>query len=91
MTEALTPAETFPPGEFIRDEIRARGLTERGFELFCFSKGLEPIEVVACQFAAYVDDKNLILDQKTADCLGKVFDVSPGYFINLDRAWRGVS
>lgn len=83
------PAETFPPGEYIRDEIEARGLTERGFQLLLFSVGCTPVQVVACEFAAYVDDKSLIMDADTAACLGKAFDVSPQLFTNLDRAWRG--
>ncbi len=82
------PAETFSPGEYIREEIKARGLTERGFEVLLFSKGCTPTQVLACQFAAYLDDKNLVLDADTADCLGKAFDVSPELFTNLDRAWR---
>lgn len=90
MTELRIPAETFPPGEYIRDEIKARGLTERGFELLLFSAGCTPTEVLACQMAAYVDDKNLILDERTARCLGLAFGVSPQLFTNLDRRWRGV-
>ena len=83
------PAETFPPGDFIREELDARGLTERGFEALLTSVGCTPAQVLACQMAAYVDDKNLILDADTAACLGRVFDVSPDYWVNLDRAWRG--
>lgn len=89
MTEARIPAETFPPGEYIRDEIKARGLTERGFQVLLFSVGCTPIQVVACEFATYVDDKGLIMDAETAGCLAKAFGVSPELFINLDRAWRG--
>lgn len=84
------PAEVFPPGEFIRDEIKARGLTERGFEVLLFSVGCSDVQVVACQLAAYVDDKDLILDADTAACLAKAFgDGDAQYWINLDRAWRG--
>jgi plasmid maintenance system antidote protein VapI len=80
----------FPPGEFIRDEILARGLTERGFQVLLFATGCTSVQVVACELAAYVDDKRLVIDPDTAACLGRAFDVSPEYFINLDRAWRGV-
>lgn len=83
------PAEVFPPGEFIRDEIEARGLTERGFEVLLFSVGCTPAQVVACQLAAYVDDKELILDADTAACLAKAFGGDAQTWINLDRAWRG--
>ncbi len=84
------PAEVFPPGEFIRDELEARGITARGFQALLFFVGCTPAQAVACELAAYVDDKNLILDRGTAECLGKVFDVDADYFINLDRMWRGV-
>jgi HTH-type transcriptional regulator/antitoxin HigA len=84
------PAEVFPPGEFIRDELEARGITERGFQVLLFSVGCTPVQVFACELAAYVDDKDLILDRDTAECLGKAFDVDADYFINLDRMWRRV-
>ena len=85
------PAEVFPPGEFIRDEIKARGLTERGFEVLLFSVGCSDVQVVACELAAYVDDKGLILDADTAGCLAKAFGGDVQIWINLDRAWRGCS
>lgn len=31
MTDVLTPAEAFPPGEFLRDELEERGWTEKEF------------------------------------------------------------
>lgn len=85
------PAEVFPPGEFIRDEIAARGLTERGFQVMLFAVGCTPTQVFACELAAYVDDKDLILDTDTAVCLAKAFGTDAQYWINLDRAWRGQS
>lgn len=85
------PAEVFPPGEFIRDEIAARGLTERGFQVLLFSVGCTPEQVFACELAAYVDDKGLIMDEDTAACLGRAFDCDADYWVNLDRAWRSKS
>lgn len=82
------PTEVFPPGEFIRDEIEARGLTERGFQVLLFSVGCTPTQVMACELAAYVDDKDLILDPDTAACLAKAFGGDAQTWINLDRAWR---
>jgi len=38
----------------------------------------------------FEDDKNLVIDRDTAECLGRVFDVSADYFLNLDHAWSGV-
>jgi len=88
MTETLRAAETFPPGEFIREELKARGITERGFQVLLFSVGCAPVQVGACEFAAYVDAKGLILDADTAECLAKAFGTSAEYWINLDRAWQ---
>lgn len=82
------PAECFSPGEFIRDEIKARGLTERGFEVLLMVKGCTDVQVFACQLAAYNDDPDLILDADTADGLSKALGASPEYWMNLDKAWR---
>lgn len=84
------PAEVFPPGEFIRDEIKARGLTERGFQVLLLAAGCTPAQVCACELAAYVDDKHLIMDADTAGCLAKAFGGDPEYFIKIDRQWRRV-
>lgn len=86
--DARLPAEAFPLGQFIREEIAARGLTKRGFEVLLFSAGCTTEEVLACQIAAYVDDPCLILDETTANCLGRAFEVSPDFFMNLYRRWR---
>ena len=82
------PAETFPIGEFIREEIKARGLTERGYQVFLFSAGLSDIQVCACEFAAYIDDPCLLLDADTAFCLAAAFGTAPDFFVNLDKTWR---
>lgn len=37
---------------------------------------------------AVENDVNVIVDQKTADVLGRVFEVSPQLFINLHESWR---
>lgn len=81
------PAETFPPGEFIRDEMEARGWTlEHVHELL----GNDPVRCCAFDLAAYVDDKKLILDQRTANDLAELFGSSSLYWIRLDQMWRGV-
>lgn len=81
-------AETFPPGEFIRQEIQAMGLTERGFQVLLFSVGCNDVQVFACELAAYADDKCLVLDADTAACLSKAIGGSPEYWMNIDKAWR---
>ena len=49
------------------------------------------MQVLACELAAYVDDKELILDANTAACLAKAFGTDARTWINLNRAWRGCS
>lgn len=89
MTEVRTPAEVFPPSEFLRDEMQARGMTgEEDLEQFLFSAGCTPVEVFACLLVLH-DDKDLVLDAHTAGSLSKAFGTSPEYWMNLDRAWRG--
>lgn len=87
----VAPAEVFPPGEFIRDELKSRGITERGFQVLLFSLGCTDVQVCACELAAYADDKGTILDADTAGCLAKAFGTSPELWMNLDRAWRGAN
>jgi HTH-type transcriptional regulator/antitoxin HigA len=81
------PAETFPPGEFIREEMLARGWLDEDV----YAKlGYDDVRCFAFDLAAYADDKSLILDEKTAADLSLVFGTSKEFWINIDRAWRGV-
>lgn len=80
------PAEVFPPGVYIKDEMKARGWTED--DLLARIPGM--LDRLAVQLITNVENKNLIMDPATATALGKAFDVSPQFFLNLDAAWRGV-
>jgi HTH-type transcriptional regulator/antitoxin HigA len=84
---ARVPAEVSPPGEFIRKEMDARGWTDDDLHA---RLGDDPVAHCAVDLILHVADKDLILDASTAGALGRAFDVSPQFFINLDRAWRGV-
>lgn len=80
------PAETFPPGEFIRDEMEARGWTDDDAHA---RLGNDPVRCCAFDLAVHVDDKGLILDASTASDLALLFGGSAMYWIQIDRAWRG--
>lgn len=79
------PAETFPPGEFIRDEMTARGWT---VEHIHDRLGNDPIRCCAFDLVAYVDHRELTIDENTAEDLAMLFGTNPDYWTSLDRAWR---
>src|SRR2546423_342068 len=74
-----TPAEVFPPGEFIRDELSERGWTQSDL-----AKIMErPVSAI-----------NLIISGKksitpgTAVELGEAFGTSPEFWLNLETAYQ---
>lgn len=81
------PAETFPPGEFIEDEMKYRGWTLDDLHR---RLGDDPITCCCVDLCMAVHDKNLLMDERTAEALGRAFGTSSDYWMNLDRAWRGV-
>lgn len=91
MSEKRIPAETFPPGDYLKEELEARGWDEQEFIRQLFLTGCDGMGVLACLMVLYVHDKNLITDQTTASHLGRCLGTSPELWINLDRAYRGVT
>lgn len=79
------PAEVFPPGEFIRDEMAERGWSDAEAHA---RLGNDPVRCCAFDLAAYAYDKQLILDQSTANDLALLFGGTAGYWVQIDRAWR---
>lgn len=80
------PAEVFPPGEFIRDEMDARGWSLPAVHA---KLGGDPVRCCAFDLAAYADDKGHILDSRTANDLAFLFGGTAQYWIQVDRTWRG--
>ncbi len=73
------PAEVFPPGEFIRDEIEARGWTQA-----------ELAEILGRPLKTVSDillGKRAITPE-TAHGLGEAFGVDPQFWLNLESAYR---
>lgn len=83
MAEKLTtkrvPAEVFPPGEIIREELEARGWTQTDLSEILG----RPLKLVS----------DIILGKRTitpetAKGLGDAFDVDPQFFLNLESAYQ---
>ncbi len=82
-----TPAEVFPPGTFIKEELSARDWSTRDL---AERMGGDNIDCNQCaaQLLIYAPNKGIILDEDTAAGLAKAFGTSKEYWENLDRAWR---
>jgi hypothetical protein len=75
----------------INEELTERGWTLRDlvFRMRRYEGESDwAIEMLAMETFMVVHDKNILLDQKTADGLGTAFDVNGQTFINLHEAWR---
>ena len=85
------PAEVFHVSEFINEELTERGWSLRDlvFRMRRYESEADwAVEMLAMEMFMVVHDKDVLLDQKTADGLGLAFDVSPQLFINMHEAWR---
>ena len=78
MTDRI-PAEVFPPGEFIVEELEARGWAR---EHFAALVGWPP-DVIA----DVLDQAGPISPEASGD-LARVFGCDPRFFLNLDAAYR---
>ena len=73
------PAEVFPPGEFIRDELEARGWTQADLAEI-LGRPLKAVgEILTGQTA---------ITPETATGLGEAFGVDPRFWMNLESAYR---
>jgi HTH-type transcriptional regulator / antitoxin HigA len=78
-TTRRIPAEVFPPGEFVRDELEARGWTQADLAAI-LNKPLPAVnEIIAGKKA---------ITPETAKALGDAFGVGPEFWLNLESAYR---
>lgn len=78
-TTRRIPAEVFPPGEFVRDELEARGWTQADLAVI-LNKPLPAVnEIIAGKKA---------ITPETAQALGDAFGVGPEFWLNLESAYR---
>lgn len=73
------PAEVFPPGEFIRAELAARGITQADLAA---RMGCSPSTV-----SALLEDQ-LAVTPRLAVSLALVFGTSPEFWTALEVAWQ---
>ncbi len=81
------PAESFHPSVFIRDELRARRWSKA--KLARLMGGDASINLLALDmyFMIGPTNRNCRLDELMATDIGRAFDVSAEYFLNLEKAW----
>jgi HTH-type transcriptional regulator / antitoxin HigA len=73
------PAEVFPPGEFIRDELEARGWTQSDFAEILGRPAKTVSEILSGKKA---------ITPETAQGIGEAFGVDPLFWMNLESAYR---
>ena len=77
--ERAIPAESFPPGEFIRDELEARGWTQEEFASI-LGRPLQTVNQI-------INGKKAITPD-TAKAIGKAFGTSAELWLNLETSYR---
>lgn len=75
----FVPAETFPPGEFLRDELEARGWTQTEFAEMIGRPVRLVNEIIAGKRA---------VTPETAHDFSAAFGTSPQLWMNLETAWQ---
>lgn len=73
------PAEAFPPGEFVREELKARGWSQTDLAQIIGRPHRVVNEIVAGKRA---------VTPETAKELGEAFGTSPQLWMNLETSWR---
>jgi HTH-type transcriptional regulator / antitoxin HigA len=79
MTENVIPAEAFPPGEFLRDELEARGWTQTEFAQMIGKSHRLVNELIMGKRA---------VTPETAHKLAAAFGTSAQLWMNLETAFK---
>lgn len=82
MTTNLLPAEAFPPGEYIKNEIEARGWTQRDLARVARVLGRSEPKV-----SELINGKRAVTVQ-TARELAAAFGTSAEVWLSLEAQWR---
>src|SRR5690606_9676154 len=73
------PAEVFPPGEFLKEEMDARGWTQQDLADILGRPHRLVNEIIAGKRA---------ITPETATGLAEAFGTSAAYWLNLESAWQ---
>ena len=83
------PVETFPPGEFLRDELNARGWTTRDLALRIGGDAREvAVNQLALDLLIHVRDPGIYVGEQLAEGLARGLGTTATYWLNLDAAWH---
>jgi len=91
MNEQFIPAEAFPVGEYLEDELKARGWTTRDCaERMCGNVDIDQLTLDLCIALAH-DSANyrcVMMGAETARGLEIALGTSAETWLNLDRAYH---
>lgn len=79
MPDTTRPAEVFPPGEFVREELAARGWSQTDIAVIMGCAPRTVSEIIKGRRG---------LSPKTAVALGAAFGTSADFWLNLEPAKR---
>lgn len=88
LTMPRRPAEAFPPGLFLREEMTARGWTTADVATRMGEGRDYDIDYFCIELCLYVANPGLMLSDDFAAGLATAFGISAETWLNLDRAWR---
>lgn len=84
------PAECFPPGEFIRDELESRGWTEEDLAIRMGTEEDYPRNLLTVQLIIEIPEykgRANRMGDGVAEMLAKAFGTSAELWHNLERSW----
>lgn len=86
------PAECFPLGVILQDEMKARGWSSTDVAVrMANDVKARAIWELTVDLLVNCSDTPMVVGQETADALGRAFGVAPQFFINVNdsyQAWR---
>jgi len=85
------PAQAWPVGDFLVEEMRARGwsIDDLVSRMGSVTDHDRAVDKLVIEFSIYcADEPGLLLGDTLARQLALAFGTSPEFFLNLDKAWR---